>query len=126
MTKQEREKQIEKIMEVLKVDRDGALEILADDAEVDNMSVREAEADLSADQRKTAKQARSTTTEKKHNTKTKKEKPQNMAKANLISILQNALSENGAVITNTTNAEREFFFEAEGVTYKVVMSVPRS
>ncbi len=124
--KEEKEKQIAKIMEVLEVNRAEALEIIAEDEEIDNMSVKEAEADLTAEQRKTAKQARATSTEKKHNTKTKKEKPQNEAKANLISILQNALTENGATITNTTNAEREFFFEADGITYKIVMSVPRS
>ena len=56
----------------------------------------------------------------------KKTKPANESKSNIVSNVVSTLKQMGATEINLTNPEREFTFKMEGVKYKFVLSVPRS
>ena len=55
----------------------------------------------------------------------KRKRPENVGKRNLIDTIQNALVEIGAEGMEVTNPERELNFMVNGTKYKVVLSCPR-
>ena len=56
----------------------------------------------------------------------KKTKPVNESKTNIVSNVVSTLEQMGATEINLTNPEREFTFKMGDVKYKFVLSVPRS
>jgi len=123
------EKQILKCMEQLGMTRDEAIALLQEDAEIDRMtSVKEINGDLTKEQQKVAKEAKSAgkkPTVYKFDTSKRKRK-ENTSKRNLIEVVRSALENAGCSEIEIPNIEREIVFQADGVKYKIVLSAPRT
>ena len=122
----ETEKLIAKHMNLLKISREEAIQLIEDDKRIDK---GEKLFSLTPDQEKTSKKARSAgrkpkTTVYKFDT-TKRKKPENKNKSDLISVITSALTEYGAENLELINPEREFTFTMDGTKYKIVLSLPR-
>ena len=121
------EEQITKLMKNLDLTREEALEVIASDKAIEK---GEKLFELTAEQKRAEKQARTTTSASKtkvdaYGKKSTREKKVNNEKIELVAILQKALAEAGCEIGHTANPEREFEFTKDGTKYKIVMSVPR-
>ena len=113
------EEKIKNLMKNLQISRAEALQIIADDEQIDKG------ADLfplTEEQKKAAKQAKNVDTKKV--TKRKREKKINVEKQRILLELQEGLS--GVKNLQVVNDEREFTFETKGIKYKVVLSCPRT
>ena len=118
--------QVKKLMKTLDVSEQEAMEILDADREIDRGEKlyrhdREAE--------KETKKARKGNRKKPMVCKfdsSKKTKPVNESKSNIVSNVVSTLEQMGATEINLTNPEREFTFKMGDVKYKFVLSVPRS
>ena len=122
----ETEKLIAKHMNLLKISREEAIQLIEDDKRIDK---GEKLFSLTPEQEKASKKARSTgrkpkTTVYKFDT-TKRKKPENKNKSDLISVITGALTEHGAENLELINPEREFTFTMDGTKYKIVLSLPR-
>lgn len=122
----ETEKLIAKHMNLLKISRDEAIQLIEDDKRIDK---GEKLFSLTPEQEKASKKARSAgrkpkTTVYKFDT-TKRKKPENKNKSDLISVITGALTEYGAENLELINPEREFTFTMNGTKYKIVLSLPR-
>lgn len=122
----ETEKLIAKHMNLLKISRDEAIQLIEDDKRIDK---GEKLFSLTPEQEKASKKARSAgrkpkTTVYKFDT-TKRKKPENKNKSDLISVITSALTEHGAENLELINPEREFTFTMDGTKYKIVLSLPR-
>lgn len=122
----ETEKLIAKHMNLLKISRDEAIQLIEDDKRIDK---GEKLFSLTPEQEKASKKARSAgrkpkTTVYKFDT-TKRKKPENKNKSDLISVITGALTEHGAENLELINPEREFTFIMDGTKYKIVLSLPR-
>lgn len=116
------EEQIAKLMKNLEISREEAIEVINADNAIDK---GEKLFSLTAEQEKASKKARTTTAVSAYGKKVNREKKVNNDKLALIEILQNALADNGCLILETANPEREFEFTYNDTKYKIVMSVPR-
>ena len=122
----ETEKLIAKHMNLLKISRDEAIQLIEDDKRIDK---GEKLFSLTPEQEKASKKARSAgrkpkTTIYKFDT-TKRKKPENKNKSDLISVITSALTKHGAENLELINPEREFTFTMDGTKYKIVLSLPR-
>lgn len=122
----ETEKLIAKHMNLLKISREEAIQLIEDDKRIDK---GEKLFSLTPEQEKASKKARSAgrkpkTTVYKFDT-TKRKKPENKNKSDLISVITSALAEHGAENLELINPEREFTFTMDGTKYKIVLSLPR-
>ena len=122
----ETEKLIAKHMNLLKISRDEAIQLIEDDKRIDK---GEKLFSLTPEQEKASKKARSAgrkpkTTVYKFDT-TKRKKPENKNKSDLISVITSALTEYGAENLELINPEREFTCTMDGTKYKIVLSLPR-
>lgn len=122
----ETEKLIAKHMNLLKISREEAIQLIEDDKRIDK---GEKLFSLTPEQEKASKKARSAgrkpkTTVYKFDT-TKRKKPENKNKSDLISVITSALTEHGAENLELINPEREFTFTMDGTKYKIVLSLPR-
>ena len=122
----ETEKLIAKHMKLLKISREEAIQLIEDDKRIDK---GEKLFSLTPEQEKASKKARSAgrkpkTTVYKFDT-TKRKKPENKNKSDLISVITNALTDHGAENLELINPEREFTFTMDGTKYKIVLSLPR-
>lgn len=122
----ETEKLIAKHMNLLKISRDEAIQLIEDDKRIDK---GEKLFSLTPEQEKASKKARSAgrkpkTTVYKFDTN-KRKKPENKNKSDLISVITGALTEHGAENLELINPEREFTFTMDGTKYKIVLSLPR-
>ena len=118
------DKQVEKLMKALGISEEEALQVIEDDKAIDN---GEKLFELTAEQKKASKSARQRDrkpTVYKFDT-SKRKRPENVGKRNLIDTIQNALVEIGAEGMEVTNPERELNFMVNGTKYKVVLSCPR-
>jgi hypothetical protein len=120
------EERIKRLMHNLEISREEAIEVIKADEAIEK---GEKLFELTAEQKKAEKKARTTTSTKSkvdaYGKKSAREKKVNNEKLELIEILQKALAENGCELTLTTNPEREFEFTKGNTKYKIVMSVPR-
>ena len=122
----ETEKLIAKHMNLLKISREEAIQLIEDDKRIDK---GEKLFSLTPEQEKTSKKARSAgrkpkTTVYKFDT-TKRKKPENKNKSDLISVITSALTEYGTENLELINPEREFTFTMDGTKYKIILSLPR-
>ena len=122
----ETEKLIAKHMNLLKISREEAIQLIEDDKRIDK---GEKLFSLTPEQEKASKKARSAgrkpkTTVYKFDT-TKRKKPENKNKSDLISVITSALTEYGAENLELINPEREFTCTMDGTKYKIVLSLPR-
>lgn len=117
---------IERNMKILDISKEEATQMLEDDKRIDK---GEKLFTLTPEQEKASKKARQAdrkkrTTVYKFDT-SKRKKPENKGKQNIVNALTSAVEGLGAENLNVTNNEREFFFELDGTKYKVVLSMPR-
>lgn len=117
---------IERNMKILDISREEATQMLEDDKRIDK---GEKLFTLTPEQEKASKKARQAdrkkrTTVYKFDT-SKRKKPENKGKQNIVNALTSAVEGLGAENLDVTNNEREFFFELDGTKYKVVLSMPR-
>ena len=124
--------QVQKIMELLQCTEEQAKQVLESDKQVDKMTVRECESDLTQEQKASAKKARQgdrKPTVYKFDTRAKKA---DLDKAFLINLLNSALvnSDNEGFgelpQIEITNAERQIDFVYNGRKFRVVLSAPRN
>ena len=123
-----KEAMIAKHMNVLGITREEAIQLIADDEEIDRMTrTSDIDGDLTAEQRKSAKKARQADrkpTVYKFDT-TKRKRAENTGKRFLIDEIKKCLENAGADSLEVTNPEREIIFMSEGTKYKIVLSAPR-
>ncbi len=117
---------IEHNMKILDISREEATQMLEDDKRIDK---GEKLFTLTPEQEKASKKARQAdrkkrTTVYKFDT-SKRKKPENKGKQNIVNALISAVKGLGAENLDVTNNEREFFFELDGTKYKIVLSMPR-
>lgn len=123
-----KEEMIAKHMSTLGITREEAIQLIADDEEIDRMTrTSDIDGDLTAEQRKSAKKARQADrkpTVYKFDT-TKRKRAENTGKRFLIDEIKKCLENAGADSLEVTNPEREIVFMSEGTKYKIVLSAPR-
>lgn len=123
-----KEEMIAKHMKTLGITREEAIQLIADDEEIDRMTrTSDIDGDLTAEQRKSAKKARQADrkpTVYKFDT-TKRKRAENTGKRFLINEIKKCLENAGADSLEVTNPEREIIFMSEGTKYKIVLSAPR-
>ena len=123
MTATEREKLIAKHISLLGISREEAEQLVVDDEAIDKGAKL---FELSAEQEKASKKARSIGT-RTTPTATKRERKADNDKAMLMETLQSALGELAEVTDiDVTNAEREMIFFCNDRKFKIVLSAPRS
>ena len=123
-----KEEMIAKHISTLGITREEAIQLIADDEEIDRMTrTSDIDGDLTAEQRKSAKKARQADrkpTVYKFDT-TKRKRAENTGKRFLIDEIKKCLENAGADSLEVTNPEREIVFMSEGTKYKIVLSAPR-
>lgn len=123
-----KEEMIMKHMNTLGITREEAIQLIADDEEIDHMiRTSDIDGDLTEEQRKSAKKARQADrklTVYKFDT-TKRKRAENTGKRFLIDEIKKCLENAGADNLEVTNPEREIVFMSEGTKYKIVLSAPR-
>ena len=123
-----KEEMIKKNMNTLGITRDEAIQLIADDEEIDHMTrTSDIDGDLTDEQRKSAKKARQADrkpTVYKFDT-SKRTRKENTGKRALIETIKEALENSGCTDLEVTNIEREIVFFADGTKYKIVLSAPR-
>lgn len=124
MTETEFKAKVAKIMKLLKCSYEEAVQIIADDKEVDKMtSIKEVESDLTAEQKKVAKKSRQTGTKAKTES-APRERKADLAKAKLIKEVAKVLTELNADV-EITNAEREINFQYGDRKFKILLTATR-
>ena len=117
---------IQEIMELLQCTEEQAKQVIESDKQVDKMSVRECESDLTAEQKASAKKARQgdrKPTVYKFDTR---ERKADTDKGKLIEMLASAINLVTDQEPTVTNAERQIDFVYNGRKFRVVLSAPRS
>ena len=100
-----------------------AKEMLAEDEEIDKMSMSEINADLSAEQKKAIKDATKTTSDKQTERKPR-EKKVDETKQHLIEIVRSTLFEN-EICCQVTNDEKTIDFNLNGADYTFTLTKHR-
>jgi hypothetical protein len=119
-------KQIENLVDVLGCSIEEAKEIIQSDRLVDKMGVKEAESDMTADQKAYAKKYRQGNRQIKPKTPpvynwntSKKDRPKNLTKIGIIAELFKFINENLTEKAEITNESKIIEFEYEGKQYKL-------
>lgn len=115
---------VAKMMRLLKVSKEEAEKIVADDELIDKGGKCDWEVELTPEQKKAQRKARlaDRTVSEKH---TKHARAENPDKKDLIVCLTNALYDKGIEDYEILNAEREIAFTYNGTAYKITLSAPR-
>lgn len=117
---------VEKLMKSLDCTKEEALQIIEDDNKIDK---GEKLFELSVEQEKASKKARQADHTKKPTVykfdTSKRKKPENLGKKNLVDTIKVALEGIGAENLEVTNPERELNFTVNEIKYKIVLSAPR-
>jgi len=116
---------IANLMKTLEISRDEALELIAEDQEIDRMKPSEVDSDLTQEQRQAVKKMKNAGVRKptvyKHDTRPRKA---DQEKKELVEYLAAALKMLDCEMT-VTNPERQLDFEFKGRKMRVVLSAPR-
>lgn len=122
------ENKIAEMMKLLDLTRDEAIELINEDKEVDRMTVKQAESDLTAEQKKAIKKikggAKSVKAVNAYGKTVTRERKADETKRELINILQESLNE-VAENLEVTNIERQIDFTVKGRKFRIVLSAPR-
>lgn len=117
------EKRIASLMKNLGCTREEAISVIMEDDEIDHMTSKEVNADLSAEQKKAMKKATNTGTRKR--TEVKRERKVDETKKRLINDYRVLLEGLGAIVEPlTTEAEMHFTFEGASYTVKLIKHRP--
>ena len=113
------EKRIASLMKNLGCTREEAIAVIMEDDEIDHMTSKEVNADLTAEQKKAVKSATKTGTRKTGTVK--RERKIDETKKRLINNYRVLLEGMGATVEPlTTEAEMHFTFEGESYTVKLI------
>jgi hypothetical protein len=110
------EERIQKLMKTLECSREEAIQLLKEDEEIDKMSVKEAQSDLTAEQKKAVKSASKVGSKKR--TPVKRERKVDKIKKELINCIRVLLEGMGA-ITEPLKNETDLHFTFKGDSYSV-------
>ena len=117
------EKRVASLMKSLGCTREEALEVIREDEEIDGMTMKEVNADLSADQKKAMKDATKTGTKKR--TAVKRERKVDETKKRLLNDFRVVVEGlGGSVAPLKTEAEMDFSFEGSEYTIKLIKHRP--
>lgn len=116
------EAHIQKLMKNLNISREEAMQVIADDKEIDRGAKM---FELDPELEKGAKKARQAD-RKANSTPVKREKKAKPEKAEICSAMMAGLAELGVEDFTINNPEREFVFMHNGTKYKVTLACPRS
>lgn len=115
-------------MKLLDLTRDEAIELINEDKEVDRMTVKQAESDLTAEQKKAIKKikggAKSVKAVNAYGKTVTRERKADETKRILINTLEESLKEIADNI-EITNIERQIDFTVKGRKFRIVLSAPR-
>ena len=113
--------QIQQLMKTLQISEAEAKEVLEYDKRID---AGEKLGELSAEQKKVAKEMTITRTKTSYKFQ-QKERKTNAEKQEIIAAIAQMLESKGAEKLEIANAEREFSFLLDNVKYKITLSCPR-
>lgn len=117
------EKRVANLMKSLGCTREEAIEVIREDDEIDGMSMKEVNADLTAEQKKAMKDATKTGTKKR--TDVKRERKVDETKKRLLNGFRVFLEGLGASVKPLeTEAEMHFSFEGAEYTVKLIKHRP--
>lgn len=117
------EKRVTKLMKSLSCTREEALAVIAEDEEIDGMSMKELHADETPEQKKARKDATKIGTRKR--TEVKRERKVDEIKKRLLNGFRVYLEGSGAVVEPLkTEAEMNFKFEGADYTVKLIKHRP--
>ena len=117
------EKPVAKLMKSLSCTREEALAVIAEDEEIDGMSMKELHAEETPEQKKARKEATKTGTRKR--TEVKRERKVDEIKKRLLNGFRVYLEGSGAVVEPLkTEAEMNFKFEGADYTVKLIKHRP--
>lgn len=122
------ENKIAEMMKLLDLTRDEAIELINEDKEVDRMTVKEAESDLTVEQKKAIKKvkggAKSVKAVNAYGKTVTRERKADETKREIINILQESLKD-VAENLEITNIERQLDFVVKDRRFRIVLSAPR-
>ena len=118
--------EIQEIMELLQCTEEQAKQVLESDKQVDKMTVRECESDLTQEQKASSKKARQGDRKPTVYNFNTRERKADTDKGKLIELLASAINMVTDQEPTVTNAERQIDFEYNGRKFRVVLSAPRS
>ena len=122
------EQKILEMMKILDISRDEAIELINEDKEIDRMTVKQAESDLTEEQKKAIKKAKGGAKSVKavnaYGKTVTRERKVDETKRELINILQESLK-GVAENLEITNIERQLDFTVKGRKFRIVLSAPR-
>lgn len=113
-------------MELLQCTEEQAKQVIESDKQVDKMSVRECESDLTQEQKASAKKARQGDRKPTVYKLETRERKADADKRQLIALLCASVGEVADNEPTVTNIERQIDFEFRGRRFRVVLSAPRS
>lgn len=117
------EKRVASLMKSLDCTREEAIEVIREDDEIDGMSMKEINADLTAEQKKAMRDATKTGTKKR--TDVKRERKVDETKKRLLNGFRMFLEGLGASVKPLeTEAEMHFSFESAEYTVKLIKHRP--
>lgn len=117
------EKRVASLMKTLGCSREEAIEVIREDEEIDGMTMKELNADLTAEQKKAMKEATKVGTRKR--TETKRERKVDETKKRLLNGFRIFLEGLGASVKPLeTEAEMHFSFEGAEYTVKLIKHRP--
>ena len=117
------EKRVASLMKTLGCSREEAIEVIREDEEIDGMTMKELNADLTAEQKKAMKEATKVGTRKR--TETKRERKVDETKKRLLNGFRVFLESLGASVKPLeTEAEMHFSFEGAEYTVKLIKHRP--
>ena len=120
------EKRIAELMQSLDLTRDEAIELIQEDEQVDKMTVKQAESDLTAEQKQAIKKAKGGAKAVDAYGKTRKvERKADEDKRYLIKVIENALNDKEITDFETSNIERQIDFKFNNRRFRIVLSAPR-
>lgn len=122
MPRETKEEKIKKNMRLLGLTYEEAKKVVEDDEIIDKGGKCEWEVELTPEQKKAQRKARLADRAVSEKKTTRTREP-NQDKRDLITTLQNALTECENVVV--ANVEREITFTYNGVAYKITLSAPR-
>lgn len=122
------ENKIAEMMKLLDLTRDEAIELINEDKQIDRMTVKEAESDLTAEQKKAIKKvkggAKSVKAVNAYGKTVTRERKADETKRELVKLLQESLKD-VAENLEITNIERQIDFVVKGRKFRIVLSAPR-
>ena len=116
------EKRVASLMKTLGCSREEAIEVIREDEEIDGMTMKELNADLTAEQKKAMKEATKVGTRKR--TETKRERKVDETKKRILDLCRIPLEGAGAKVLEM-KTETEILFEFDGASYTLKLTKHR-